>query len=90
MVLTSPVRTVYNPDVTILGHLRGLYVGDKYSYNWAISTMNLQVGLRMQHPQPKTHTLCARHAARSFRRRQGAAKAVSVGPAGGRKNFRVF
>ena len=32
----------------MLGHLTGLKVGDKYSYDWLISTMNLQVGLRVR------------------------------------------
>ena len=30
--------------LTILGHLRAFEVGDKYSYNWLVSTMNLHSG----------------------------------------------
>ena len=33
--------------ITILGHLRGLEVGCKYSHTWLISNMNLKV-----HPKP--------------------------------------
>ena len=29
--------------ITIVGHLRGFFVGDKYSYNGSRSTLNLQV-----------------------------------------------
>ena len=43
-VLTTVLIAVL---IAILGHLRGLDVGYKYSYNWLISTMNLQVGLRL-------------------------------------------
>ena len=30
--------------ITMIGHLRGFDVGCKYSYNWKISSMNLQAG----------------------------------------------
>ena len=37
-------RFIVTVLITILGHLRGLYVGYKYSHNWLICTMNLQAG----------------------------------------------
>ena len=38
--------------ITILGHLRGLYVAYKYSYHWLMSTMNLQVESDEKIPDP--------------------------------------
>ena len=43
MVLFKPTTTVLATVlITILGHLRGLQVGYKYSYDWLKSAMNLQ------------------------------------------------
>ena len=44
MVPKNPIIiALINPIMTILGHLKGLEVGYKYSYGWVISTMSLQV-----------------------------------------------
>ena len=37
------VLITYNPIATLLGYLRGLEVGNSYTYNWVISTLNLRV-----------------------------------------------
>ena len=34
------VNCTYIPVITIPGHLRGLYVGEKYRYIWLISPIN--------------------------------------------------
>ena len=48
MVLSnSMLAALFHPNITLLGSLRGVYVGYNYTYNGLLSTLNIQVGFTL-------------------------------------------